>query len=135
MHGNEFTGIIPAQSLNNMTSLTDISLDNNRFIGEMPHLPDLESLVSLNVANNQLIGPFRLSVHRYLKYIDISFNWNIYGSIPIELTECINLESVVLNNNHLDGSFPAAIGNLNQMRNFILSNNDFSGELPSSITN
>ncbi|XXG65116.1 hypothetical protein AAC387_Pa05g2901 [Persea americana] len=56
LHGNRFTGTIPA-SIVDCTSLTDLRLDDNQLVGPIPANLTLLPLENLQVDNNMLTGP------------------------------------------------------------------------------
>eukprot|EP00268_Persea_americana_P024046 TRINITY_DN23530_c0_g2_i1.p1 TRINITY_DN23530_c0_g2~~TRINITY_DN23530_c0_g2_i1.p1 ORF type:complete len:951 (-),score=191.45 TRINITY_DN23530_c0_g2_i1:349-3201(-) len=56
LHGNRFTGTIPA-SIVDCTSLTDLRLDDNQLVGSIPANLTLLPLENLQVDNNMLTGP------------------------------------------------------------------------------
>jgi hypothetical protein len=57
------------------------------------------------------------------------------GSIPSEIGNLTNLESLYLNNNQLTGLIPSEIGNLTNLTSLNLSNNQLTGSIPSEIGN
>ena len=57
------------------------------------------------------------------------------GTIPRELSNLANLESVDLSGNELSGEIPSKLGNLINLRVLYLSSNELSGEIPSELGN
>jgi Leucine-rich repeat (LRR) protein len=58
------------------------------------------------------------------------------GSIPSQIGNLTNLQSLVLNfNPQLSGSIPSQIGNLTNLQNLDLSYNQLTGSIPSQIGN
>ena len=57
------------------------------------------------------------------------------GSIPSEIGNLTNLESLYLNNNQLTGLIPSEIGNLTNLTDLRLSSNQLTGSIPSEIGN
>ena len=62
-------------------------------------------------------------------------NNNLTGSIPAELGELANLQSLSLNGNELSGPIPAELGNLVDLRFLSLSRNDLNGPIPPELGN
>ena len=55
------------------------------------------------------------------------------GTLPVDIRNLQNLESLVLTNNDLTGNIPEELNNLNQLRFLDLGNNLFSGSIPRSL--
>ena len=62
-------------------------------------------------------------------------NNRLSGSIPSELGNLANLESLWLNDNQLSGSIPPELGNLDNLDYLYLYNNRLSGSIPSELGN
>ncbi len=59
---------------------------------------------------------------------------NVSGTIPNDIEDLINLNSIFMVNNNLSGSIPSTITNLEKLRIISLDVNNLSGEIPSGIT-
>ncbi|HJM48056.1 MAG TPA: BspA family leucine-rich repeat surface protein [Candidatus Marinimicrobia bacterium] len=57
----------------------------------------------------------------------------LYGEIPPEIGDLINLNFLHLGGNNFSGVIPSEIGNLVQMGDLILGGNNFEGEIPGAI--
>jgi hypothetical protein len=66
--------------------------------------------------------------------LDLSFN-QISGSIPTNLGNLNNLQSLLLNNNQLNGTIPSEFGNLTSLGFLNLAQNLLIGDVPASFTN
>ena len=55
------------------------------------------------------------------------------GSIPSEIGLLINLKKLGLHSNQLSGEIPSEIGNLTSLEKLLLSDNQLSGEIPSEL--
>lgn len=66
--------------------------------------------------------------------LDLSFN-NLTGTLPNELGDLVNLESLNLFRNNISGNIPSSIGKLNNLKHLNISFNSLEGELPNSIGN
>ena len=62
-------------------------------------------------------------------------NNRLSGSIPSELSNLANLESLFLNGNRLSGSIPSELGNLANLESLYLNGNQLSGSIPSELGN
>ena len=60
---------------------------------------------------------------------------SLTGSIPIELGNLSNLESLHLNRNQLMGSIPAELGSLNNLEDLNLYSNELTGPIPVELVN
>jgi hypothetical protein len=56
LHGNKFIGPIP-EGIGNLTSLKDLNLNGNQFVGPIPEILASMELEILNLNNNRLMGP------------------------------------------------------------------------------
>ncbi|KAL8210681.1 hypothetical protein R6Q57_005118 [Mikania cordata] len=68
-----------------------------------------------------------------LKIIDISCNM-LYGNLPEEITNLLDLVSLNLSNNRLHGQIPERMDQLKFIDSLDLSRNEFSGNIPSSLS-
>ncbi|KAI0487900.1 hypothetical protein KFK09_027723 [Dendrobium nobile] len=119
LYQNQFHGPIPT-SLSNCTSLELIGLSKNAFTGKVPiNLGVLKSLSGLTLENNRLEAR-------------VSADWAFLES----LTNCTNLEELVLANNEFSGILPSFIANLSiNLRILSLSGNRIGGTIPTKIKN
>ena len=128
------TGELPPE-LGNLTSLTWLSLAQNRFSGGIP--PELGNLVNLeylNLRDSQLSGeiPPELGNLSSLKTLNLSHN-QLSGEIPGELGNLSSVEVLNLSYNQLIGPIPAELGNLIGLERLGLEWNQLSGEIPSQL--
>ena len=68
----------------------------------------------------------------HVQWLDLSSN-DLSGSIPPELGNLTNLESLHLSGNQLTGSIPPALGSLTNLGYLNLSGNDLSGSIPPAL--
>ncbi|KAJ1254993.1 hypothetical protein BS78_K301600 [Paspalum vaginatum] len=99
-------------SLTNCTQLTKLSLEGNMLNGSLPG----------SIGN----------LSRSLEYLLLGSN-QISGSIPVEISNLVNLTALSLENNLLTGNIPDTIGELQELFILNLSKNKLSGQIPSSI--
>ncbi|MCO5549280.1 hypothetical protein L7F22_002748 [Adiantum nelumboides] len=60
-------------------------------------------------------------------------NLQLSGTLPPEIGNLTNLESLMLENNNISGQLPVEIGKLSKLLSLDLSNNHISGPLPQSL--
>ena len=101
-------------SLTNSTYLNELEISFNNFGGELP----------------KCIGNFSTTII----YLTLDNN-KIYGKIPIEIGNMINLERLSMWNNKLSGNIPSEIGLLQKLIVLELHANNFFGNIPSSLGN
>ncbi len=61
------------------------------------------------------------------------WNNNLVGTLPAELGNLVNLQSLVLDNNQLEGSIPAALGEIQSLQFLRLDDNRLIGTIPTTI--
>jgi hypothetical protein len=66
----------------------------------------------------------------YIKYLLLTDNPGLTGSIPATFSTMSNLKTLALSNNSLDGPLPEAWGEMRMMVNIDLKNNHLQGPLP-----
>ncbi|XP_058088736.1 probable LRR receptor-like serine/threonine-protein kinase At3g47570 [Magnolia sinica] len=101
-------------SLTNCTNLKGISTYFNNLSGELPG----------SIAN----------LSTQLNILNLGEN-KIFGIIPKEIDNLINLYVLHLGGNSMKGTLPDAIGKLNKLQGLSLRRNKFSGQIPPSIGN
>ena len=69
-----------------------------------------EKVVSLNLANNNLVG-----------------------EIPYDIAELVSLQELDLHKNHLSGEIPSIVGNLKELKILDISFNSLTGTIPVSV--
>ncbi|KAF5799936.1 hypothetical protein HanRHA438_Chr07g0319291 [Helianthus annuus] len=76
---------------------------------------------------------FGRGILHLLKSIDISSN-KLYGKLPSEITNLLELVSLNFSDNKLHGELPKHMGRLRSLDSLDLSRNEFSGNIPSSLS-
>ncbi|CAM8955339.1 unnamed protein product [Rhodiola kirilowii] len=140
---NQLHGNIPESigMLNNLkffsVGLNNIGsgkIDDLEFLSSFANLSNLEYLFLMD---NQFGGVIPQSVGNLslsLQCLALGGN-RIYGSIPVQIGNLINLATLVIERNSLAGEIPASIGNLYNLRELYLGGNKLSGIIPSLIGN
>ncbi|KAJ8539744.1 hypothetical protein K7X08_013996 [Anisodus acutangulus] len=124
---NNLSGTLP--SFANMTTLTEIYLDNNQFTSiPQDFLLGVTSLVTFSISENGKLSPWQIP--SYLTDSDnlgyfYASNASIYGVIPDFFDAFPNLQDLRLSYNNYTGSLPASFGG-SEIRNLWL-NNQFKG--------
>ncbi|KAH0994822.1 hypothetical protein GBA52_018686 [Prunus armeniaca] len=143
--------------ISNLSLLTTLSLQGNRFYGQIPsslgglsdlkvrflvlcnlsgvippeELSWLKNLTYLRLSQNRLTGelPSSLSNLTELTQLELAVNY-FTGKIPPQLGALRKLELLYLHMNFLEGPVPAAISNCTALREISLLENLLSGEIP-----
>ncbi|KAJ1258354.1 hypothetical protein BS78_10G068900 [Paspalum vaginatum] len=160
MQGNNLEGLIPA-SLKNVSNLQVLDLSNNSLHGRIPSLGSLANLSQVRLGRNRLghdwIFFASLTNCSCLKILSLEENMlkgslprsvcnlstsldslllgsnQISGSIPVEISNLVNLTELSIEKNLLSGSIPATIGKMRNLCILNLSKNKLSGEIPSTV--
>ncbi|KAK9089118.1 hypothetical protein Scep_028200 [Stephania cephalantha] len=93
--------------------------------------PATDRVVSLNLSNANLFGPFPTILCRlpHLSYLSLSNN-SINSTLPPLLATCRNLTHLILSENLLVGTLPTFLHTLPVLSYLDLSGNNFSGHIP-----
>ncbi|CAM8955354.1 unnamed protein product [Rhodiola kirilowii] len=141
--GNHLHGNIPKSIgiLNNLkvfyagqNNIGSGKIDDLEFLSSFANLSNLEHL---DLMDNQFGGVIPQSVGNLslsLQSLTLGSN-RIYGSIPVQIGNLINLAQLGIESNSLAGEIPASIGNLYNLRVLYLGRNKLSGIIPSLIGN
>ncbi|KAF5733255.1 hypothetical protein HS088_TW17G00797 [Tripterygium wilfordii] len=132
LNNSGFSGIFPWKSLENLTSLSFLSLGDNPF-DESPfpmEVLKLEKLYWLYLSNCSIKGkiPEGIGNLTLLENFELSDN-QIFGEIPVGITRLNGLRQLELYDNSLTGKLPYGFGNLTSLVNFDISNNSLEGDL------
>jgi len=95
------------------------------------------SVSKLELADNQLKGPFPDDLSNFSNIITLDFHGNsLSGDIPVGLGDLQNLIRLDLSFNNLNGNIPPELGNLENLVYLILSGNRMiSGPIPPELGN
>ncbi|KAI9126024.1 hypothetical protein K1719_003442 [Acacia pycnantha] len=123
-------------SLTNLSNLQELELAENNLGGKLPsNIGDLpKSLVQLHLENNLIYGPIPPQISNLVNLTLLNFSSNILnGSIPPSLCKMGKLERIFLSNNSLSGEIPSALGGIQHLGLLDLSRNKLSGSIPDSF--
>ncbi|MFS7946506.1 putative protein kinase RLK-Pelle-LRR-Xb-1 family [Helianthus anomalus] len=141
LSSNGFTGEIPSEwcsSNSPFYSLQKLLLANNYLSGSMPNnLGGCKSLQTIDLSFNSLTGAIPVEIWNLPQILDVIM-WanNLTGEIPEGI--CVkggNLQTLILNNNHIRGTIPTSIASCTNLMWVSLSNNKLEGEIPSGVGN
>ncbi|XP_020571676.1 probable LRR receptor-like serine/threonine-protein kinase At1g67720 [Phalaenopsis equestris] len=90
-------------------------------------------VVSINLSGKNLTGNIPLELTKLTGLIDLQLDGNfLTGSIP-DFGECIDLESIHLENNQLTGALPSTFADLPNLKELDVRNNKLSGVIPQGL--
>ena len=126
--GNNLIGTLPP-TLNQLTALEQIYLDDNQLSGTIPSFTGLTGLRVFAAPNNQLSGSIPSLVGLNLLQDVYLYNNQLTGSIPALIGSTL-LGEFYVQDNQLSGSIPSLTG-LTALREFSVAGNLLTGALPS----
>ena len=95
-----------------------------------------DSVTKLQLSSNQLTGsiPVELDNLSNLQTLNLYSN-QLTGSIPVELGNLVNLQLLFLNKNQLTGNIPTELSSLAKLDSLGLDSNQLSGSIPTELGN
>ena len=140
LRGNNIGGSIPPE-LGQLTSLEVLLLDGTYLSGPIPPaLGRLANLRHLDLSSTHLTGglPPELGGLTQATFVRITgrrsdVDASLGGTIPRELSQLANLESLDISASGLSGSIPPELGRLATLRSLDLSGNRLSGSVPPEL--
>ncbi|XP_050262268.1 receptor-like protein kinase 7 [Quercus robur] len=132
LNNSGFSGPFPWRSLENLTSLTFLSLGDNFF--EPNAFPvevfKLEKLYWLYLSNCSLTGQIPEGLGNLTQLINLELSCNQFtGEIPADIGKLKNLRQLELYSNSLTGKLPVGFGNLTSLANLDMSRNKLQGTI------
>lgn len=124
------------KDLTGMRSLVSIDLSGNWLAGTIPSLQNLTSLVYLNLENNiftEFEEPWLASTS--LEHLLVSGN-RLEGRIPPTITDLLNIVVLNMSGNRLSGTIPSGFSQLlmnGSIQRLDLSQNSLSGTIPKDL--
>ena len=115
-----------------------LKLDENGLSGEIPtEVKLLERLEWLDLSFNEDIrGEVPLGIGELEHLVRLFLHHNsLTGTIPSELANLPNLEQLDFHRNQLTGPLPEWLGNIPKLRVLVVWGNDLTGPMPASIGN
>ncbi|XWS59725.1 hypothetical protein CRYUN_Cryun08bG0146600 [Craigia yunnanensis] len=90
-------------------------------------------IVSILLSSKNLTGNIPLDLTKLSGLVELWLDGNsLTGTIP-DLTGCVDLKIIHLENNHLTGELPSSLMNLPNLRELYVQNNMLSGRVPSGL--
>ncbi|KAH7841764.1 hypothetical protein Vadar_034026 [Vaccinium darrowii] len=121
-------------SLTNCSKLRRLAFPGNGLGGVLPtSIANLSSnLILLAAGGNQLVGSIPVGISNFINLTILGLEENTFsGVIPFEIGKLRNLQFLVFLENELCGPIPASIGNLTRIFFLSLGDNNLNGTIPS----
>ncbi|QCD90935.1 LRR receptor-like serine/threonine-protein kinase EFR [Vigna unguiculata] len=137
LEGHQLKGFL-SPHIGNLSYMTNFSIMNNNFYGEIPQeVGRLSRLQKLYLGNNSFVGeiPTNLTGCAHLTILYL-FGNNLIGKIPIQIGSLQKLQSLNVGKNSLNnlaGPFPYCLYNMSCLTEIDASINQFNGSLPPSM--
>ncbi|GAB4838124.1 hypothetical protein Ancab_027653 [Ancistrocladus abbreviatus] len=144
LESNHLSGELPSRIINQMPKLEILYLSYNNFESHdgnnklepfFSSLANASNIKELELAGNNLGGELTGSIG-YLSrgLVELQLDDNlIFGPIPPQISNLVNLTLLNLSNNQLNGSIPPDLHRMAKLERLYLSNNSLSGEIPLSL--
>lgn len=134
LSGNFFVGRVPSE-LGRLKNLQHLELYYNQLEGEIPEeLGNLTELIDLDMSVNKLSGEIPTSICRLPKLTVFQlYNNSLVGEIPSEIANSTTLKTLSLYENFLTGEVPQDLGRSSAMVALDLAENQLSGRLPEGL--
>jgi Leucine-rich repeat (LRR) protein len=134
---NQFTGDpFPTNGFEAMRFLTKLRISQNPFSQyNLPsYIGNMTRLEQLWIVNTNAIGTIPTEINEITPLEQFLARDNDFtGPIPA-MDRLLNLDRILLQNNHFESSIPSSFGKLTSLRLFKLSNNNLTGPIPSSFS-
>jgi hypothetical protein len=138
--GQRRRGNVPGRPIPNdlglLTHLTDLNLQNNKWIGTIPpSLGHLTALNKLSLYDNLLSGTIPSSLGALTSLAQMLLYGNqLSGTIPPALFDALyDLTELSLDGNQLNGTIPSSLGALTALTGLSMGSNRLTGTIPSSL--
>ena len=130
---NDITGTLPSW-LGKMNQLSTLVLGENNFVGSIPtEIGQCQKLSRVTIADNQVTGMLPSEIGNLpLIFLGIAFN-RLNSTIPSELTNLGNLETLFARQAGLQGTIPTTISSLTSLLVLALGANNLVGTVPSEV--
>ncbi|XP_077225766.1 receptor kinase-like protein Xa21 [Tasmannia lanceolata] len=125
-------------SLTNCNNLNELFLQRNHFAGPLPNsIANLSThLYRLSIGENQISGTIPSQIGNLINLQSLAiYSTFITGSIPTSIGMLQNLQELYLVHNSLSGKIPYNIGNITQLTDLYLGYNNLQGSIPLSLAN
>ncbi|KAL8162893.1 hypothetical protein V2J09_014382 [Rumex salicifolius] len=135
LNSMSLAGTLPS-NLNSLSQLTILSLQGNRFSGELPSLADLSNLQQVYLDNNSFssVPDGAFSGLSSLQILSLSSNTQLTPwKFPTELTQSSGLVTLYAGSCNITGSIPDIFNSFPGLKDLRLSFNSLTGSLPSSF--
>ncbi|XP_061365109.1 putative leucine-rich repeat receptor-like serine/threonine-protein kinase At2g24130 [Gastrolobium bilobum] len=144
VESNMLSGELPSEIVHNWPQLQFLYLSYNNFVSHdsntnletfFSSLMNLSNIQALELAGNNLGGKLPRNIGDLptsLLQLHLEDNL-IYGSIPPNIANLVNLTLLNISGNLLNGSIPPSLCQMGRLERIYLSNNSLFGEIPSTL--
>ncbi|XP_058070972.1 probable LRR receptor-like serine/threonine-protein kinase At3g47570 [Magnolia sinica] len=125
-------------SLTNCTNLEVISTFLNNLSGELPgSIANLSiQLKILNLGGNKIFGIIPKEIDNLINLYVLNLGGNsMKGTLPDDIGKLNKLQALSFNRNKLSGRIPPSVSNITRLSFLYLNGNGFHGNIPSSFAN
>ena len=132
-----YSGLNPAIDIKSMSGSTQVTLINNNYYAEIPHIVIAKTrYISSYCTADDVTDGVELWGECYsiqnTTELDLSY-MEITGEIPPAIGQLTNLTSLILKENQFSGVIPPEIGSLINLTDLDLGGNQLTGEIPPEL--
>ena len=126
---NGLQGTLPTDEFDQLTTLEELLISENKFFGQLPHFMNNRKLTTLLASGNAFVGPLpAFDVHPMIKKIDVAHN-QLFGMVPnnfLQVADTTNRMLVDISHNRLQGNLPGFLTRFPDMTLYA-QGNQFTG--------
>jgi Leucine-rich repeat (LRR) protein len=129
LDGNNLRGTIP-QSIYALETLTTITVSRNPVVLRFDDIGQAPRMRTIHVANTDTVSFDGIeNANSFFAHL-VADKLNIGGTIPKQILQLVNLETLSMSDSHLEGTIHSDIGKMVNLTSLYLHGNSLKGQIP-----